>query len=188
VPSTVNTPARNRHRFQSVPFGHRGCGLPFPDVDWPLATTTLPAAAVTPHICMLQVATPAGSPDRSVEEGPVNSCLARAERGCRSLVRGGAPGRHTALSPFLSPAVTSALFSGRASFSYRPTNYRSTALFLSCSHLSLRLPCRGRRQVVVDDRVRGNAWNTVGLFGGASAPPKTAPALTILVEWLLWWS
>jgi hypothetical protein len=183
VPSTVNTPARNRHRFQSVPFGHRGCGLPFPDVDWPLATTTLPAAAVTPHICMLQVATPAGSPDRSVEEGPVNSCLARAARGCRSLVRGGAPGRHTALSPFLSPAMTSALFSGRACFSYRPTNYRSAALFLSRRHLSLRPPCSSRRQ-----SHRGNARSTMGLFGRASAPPKTAPPLTPLVKWLLWWS
>jgi hypothetical protein len=27
-----------------------------------------------------------------------------------------------------------------------------------------------------------------GLFGRAPAPPKTAPALATLVEWLLWWS
>jgi hypothetical protein len=27
-----------------------------------------------------------------------------------------------------------------------------------------------------------------GLFGRAPAPPKTAPALAPLVEWLLWWS
>jgi hypothetical protein len=27
-----------------------------------------------------------------------------------------------------------------------------------------------------------------GLFGRAPAPPKTAPAPALLVEWLLWWS